>query len=50
MCTGGLLAHCCGILPHAERALKVNGVQQVFGNTSAGFIFGVLFFGAFGHS
>lgn len=50
MCAGDLLAHCCGILPHAERALKVIGVQQVFGNTSAGFIFGMLFFGAFRYS
>lgn len=34
-------------LPHAERALKIIRVQQVFGNTSAGFVFGRLFLGAF---
>lgn len=34
-------------LPHAERALKIIRVQQVFGNTSAGFVFDRLFLGAF---
>lgn len=37
-------------LPHAERALQVIGVQQVPRDTSTGFSFGSLFFGALCHT
>lgn len=39
-----------GASPHAERALQIVSVQEVLGNSSAGFSFVRLFSGAFCHA
>lgn len=42
--------HVCVMIPHAKSTFKIIGIQQIFGDFFAGFLFGKLLYGAFGNT
>lgn len=40
----------CVMIPHAKSTFKIIGIQQIFGDFFAGFLFGKLLYGAFSNT